>query len=319
MSDSRNYSKQFLTEFLEVYRSEPCLWKVKSKEYLNRDKKAAAYERLVSVMKTVDCDATRESVVKKINNFWSNFRKELKKHEDSKTSGVGSDDVYTPKLWYLDLLLFLQDQETPKQSTSNLDSCEDAALSDESNSDISATNVTLPTSQQPGDDNISFCSTSAESSYTRKRPTTKKRKDCCDGTQTEKVMSLVSELLQTMTPEDSSDVFGKHVAYKLHALDENQRIFAEKFINDVLYEASLGGLSRDFHVGNVAHSVPVTNITHQPLLTPYESMERHAAGWQHPPSNTQTTGMVTSVQNTLSASIDTDASKLAKFYSQYSA
>lgn len=34
--------KQFITEFLEVYKNYPCLWKIKSKEYSDRYAKSQA-------------------------------------------------------------------------------------------------------------------------------------------------------------------------------------------------------------------------------------------------------------------------------------
>ena len=36
-------SKDFLLEFIELFRQEECLWKVKSKDYYNRSKKDASY------------------------------------------------------------------------------------------------------------------------------------------------------------------------------------------------------------------------------------------------------------------------------------
>nr|CAD7579670.1 unnamed protein product [Timema californicum] len=39
---------------------------------------------------------------------------------DSKKSGIGEDEVYTPKLWYFHLLDFLREQEIPRTSVSNL-------------------------------------------------------------------------------------------------------------------------------------------------------------------------------------------------------
>jgi hypothetical protein len=37
-----------IEEFIEIYQREPCLWKIKSKDYQNRAKKKdAAYARLV--------------------------------------------------------------------------------------------------------------------------------------------------------------------------------------------------------------------------------------------------------------------------------
>ncbi|CAH2015325.1 unnamed protein product [Acanthoscelides obtectus] len=44
------------------------------------------------------------------------YREELKKVLDSERSGVGTDDVYVPHLWY-----FSRDQESPRTSVSNME------------------------------------------------------------------------------------------------------------------------------------------------------------------------------------------------------
>jgi hypothetical protein len=106
--------------FIEVYRSLPELWDTENRNYSNRVKKAAAYDTLIEKLKVLEPDASRESVVKKINNLRSAFRKELKKVNDSKRSGTSADDLYVPSLWYYNELLFLVDQETPDKSSSTL-------------------------------------------------------------------------------------------------------------------------------------------------------------------------------------------------------
>ncbi|KAJ8912036.1 hypothetical protein NQ315_000529 [Exocentrus adspersus] len=92
--------KEFMIEFIELYKSFPCLWKIKSKEYSDRDAKSQAYDILVEKMQTVDKSANRETVVKKINSMKTTYRKEFKK----KRSGAGVDDIYVPHLWYYELL-----------------------------------------------------------------------------------------------------------------------------------------------------------------------------------------------------------------------
>jgi len=127
MADLRTVSREFLTEFIHTYREYPCLWKVKSKEYSYRVKKNLAYEQLTTKLKEIDPDANKEEEIKKINSLRSCFRKELKKVNDSKTSGAGADDTYeyTPNVWYFQELLFLADQEVPRKGISNLESPED--------------------------------------------------------------------------------------------------------------------------------------------------------------------------------------------------
>lgn len=121
MSDLRNMSREFLTEFIELYREHPCLWRVKSKEYSDRNKKNCAYEKLVEKLKEADENASKETVIKKINTIRGCFRKEHKKVIASLKSGAGEEDVYQPNLWYYKLLLFLQDHEIPRNSRSNIE------------------------------------------------------------------------------------------------------------------------------------------------------------------------------------------------------
>ena len=86
--------RRFWIEFIDIYRENPCLWKVKSKEYSDRNKKNAAYDLLVEKMREKDKEASREFVTKKINNFRSAFRKEYKKVLASMKSGTVSVDYF---------------------------------------------------------------------------------------------------------------------------------------------------------------------------------------------------------------------------------
>jgi len=114
------WSKGFLLEFIELFRQEECLWKVKSKDYYNRSKKDASYRTLIGKVQEVEPDATRDTVVKKINNLRSAFRKEHKKVIKSHVSGAGAEEMYAPRLWYYNQHLFLCDQEAPHSSTSSM-------------------------------------------------------------------------------------------------------------------------------------------------------------------------------------------------------
>ena len=122
MSDTME-DRTFWREFIDIYRQNPCLWKVKSKEYSDRNLKNSAYEKLVTKLKEKDENGNRDSVVKKINTLRSSFRKECKKVSASMKSGAAADAVYRPCLWYYELLLFLQDQETSRPSVNNIKVC----------------------------------------------------------------------------------------------------------------------------------------------------------------------------------------------------
>ncbi|CAJ0956626.1 unnamed protein product [Ranitomeya imitator] len=105
--------QEFVRALINMYRSLPCLWKIKFADYSIHYKKKAAYEKLVALYKehhpteTVDENIVR----KKIQALRTVYKKEMNKVEKSMKSGAGTDDVYVPKLWYYDLLAFTRDQE----------------------------------------------------------------------------------------------------------------------------------------------------------------------------------------------------------------
>ncbi|KAG8248855.1 hypothetical protein J6590_032429 [Homalodisca vitripennis] len=113
-------------QFIELFRGEECLWKITSKDYHNNVKREAAYTMLVQKVKEIDPLANKTLVTKKINSLRTAFRKELRK-TGSLVSGMSADDMYVPKLWYFDQLLFLTDQEVPMMSKSSLSAATDVS------------------------------------------------------------------------------------------------------------------------------------------------------------------------------------------------
>ncbi|KAL1123966.1 hypothetical protein AAG570_001736 [Ranatra chinensis] len=121
MTNDENWAgyRAFLEEFIEIYRGQPCLWRVKSKEYHDRNKKERAYDELIRHYRKIEPNADREAIVKKINNLRTAYRKEVKKVNDTRKSGLGEEEGYVPKLWYFHLLDFLNEQEPPKSLATN--------------------------------------------------------------------------------------------------------------------------------------------------------------------------------------------------------
>jgi len=141
MTDLRQFNRKFLLEFIELYRSYPCLWKIKSREYSDRIKKDRAYEQLVEKLKEVDENATKETVKKKIDSMRGCYRKELKKVKHTKRSGTGTEGVYIPRLWYFDELGFLSDQENTRVGVSNLEDDEDLDMDDGNNTQENGSDI----------------------------------------------------------------------------------------------------------------------------------------------------------------------------------
>lgn len=94
------WSKSITTEFIELYQSKQCLWKICSVEYKNKNVKSVAYNELIKFLKSKGLDsATVKEVKSIIQNIRRMVRKERAKVEASKRSGRGTDDLYTPTLW----------------------------------------------------------------------------------------------------------------------------------------------------------------------------------------------------------------------------
>ena len=67
---------QVIVDFIELYRTEPRLWQVKSEEYHDHTKKDVAYSKLVKKLEELDPGATK-SVLMKINSLRSAYRKNI--------------------------------------------------------------------------------------------------------------------------------------------------------------------------------------------------------------------------------------------------
>jgi hypothetical protein len=84
--------RDVLSRFIEAYTDLPVLWVVSLKEYSNKKNKNAARDKLVTILKEIKKDTTREDVRKKIDSLRTNYRKGLRKVNDSRSSCVGTDE-----------------------------------------------------------------------------------------------------------------------------------------------------------------------------------------------------------------------------------
>lgn len=77
-------------------------------------------------------------------------------------------------------------------------------------------------------------------------PTKVKRKRINDDPEYRKAkvnfMQVASKYMETMT-EDENDVLSKRWAMQLRQMDAEQKLYAEKLINDVLYEGLMNKLN----------------------------------------------------------------------------
>ncbi|XP_049312337.1 uncharacterized protein LOC125778465 [Bactrocera dorsalis] len=233
--------KQFWTEFLELYKESPSLWRIKRKEYSNRIMKAEAYEKLVLKLKEKYPDANRDMVVKKINTYRTTYRKEFKKVQRSEKSGAGFEDIYEATLWFYNILNFLEDQEESAPSTYSMeyDSLEE----------------TLP-----------------KTSTTQHR--LKKRKI----TEEDNLIKIACEHLKSQNNSnqqnnnDPDDVVAKTWGAQLKEMEPQQKILARKLISDVLFQGCVGNLNNSHiqELSNIFQFRPTTAISYVSTPSPVE-------------------------------------------------
>ncbi|KAL1492139.1 hypothetical protein ABEB36_012627 [Hypothenemus hampei] len=261
-------SKKFLTKFIEIYKDHPALWKVKSKEYSNKQAKNKAYNALIEYCKLYYPDADREFVYKKIQNLRGCFRKELKKVEASQRSRDVTD-LYEPRLWYFNLLLFTTDQETPLENIDNEN------FMGESNDFIENEDFKLEEEESFSENTDDFLDSSSQlndmkniageiqdDSYVKlegdsNEPATathqvnllisnsehRKRKYWSDQQQEDFTKPCI-EVLQPKETIDEFQAIGINVASKLRKMESTQQVLAEGLINKILLKGLFKELTR---------------------------------------------------------------------------
>ncbi|XP_068212540.1 uncharacterized protein [Palaemon carinicauda] len=226
---------EVLGEFIELYKSEPCLWKVKADEYHDRDKRNAAYRILAMKLKEIEPDADETLVKKKINSLRSNVRKEQRKIESSMKSGASADNVYKPSLWYFKLFDFLKDQDNTRSSVSNLSSEND--------------NDEVIVGDPCAEENDLTPNVSQEDRREPNRPTPSTRisrpgpgnKRKSNDDISDDILSTVRDHFKQPQPQiDCCELLGKTVTMKMRGIkDRRLHIMFEKKINDLLFEAEM--------------------------------------------------------------------------------
>ncbi|KAG8229776.1 hypothetical protein J437_LFUL005857 [Ladona fulva] len=239
-------SRKFVKEFISIYRSNPCLWKIKSKDYRDRNKKSVAYEELRIKLLEIDPEATKERVLKKINCLRTCFKKELKKVQESKKSGV-AEDIYKPSLWYYEELMFLSDQELPSKDISNINSVVEL-YDEEGNKQLVSVVEQSEFSLSGGNSSSLPC---------RKK---KQKVDRSDGL--DAPLNLTAGRLEEANEEGKFSIYGKHIALELENLPNEMALYCKKVINEAIFEAQMGTLNRSSRV--------VTDMSEQQINTQWQ-------------------------------------------------
>ncbi|XP_073408526.1 uncharacterized protein [Dendrobates tinctorius] len=250
-------SQDFIRLFTEMYRSLPCLWKVKSPDYSNKYKKKVAYEKLVQLYQENHPSETVDEAVikKKIQALRTVFKKELNKVEKSTRSGAGTDEVYVPKLWYYNLLEFTRDQEIPRVMHCSMSLPQeeetvtrpDSPLVDHVTEEVSPTPCVIPetpATSNPTDEEAEEASVSV-GAYTvqRRNPVSRKRK--ATAPPFPEFVDIAKNIL-VLQEKQAIGGFAHMVDERLRSLDVTQRLQAERIIFEALNKAAVGQLKDSY-------------------------------------------------------------------------
>ncbi|XP_044730224.1 uncharacterized protein LOC123293463 [Chrysoperla carnea] len=263
-NDALNH-KVFTQQFIDLYETLPELWNPKNLAYIDKNKRNQALDKLLTICKKVNKNANREDVRKKINTLRSNYKKEMNKIIASKSSGAGPEDVYKPTSWTFYALKFLQNAETSDSDYSNE---KESSIEIKNETDVSDPQIlVLPFQGQSNRKRSSIAPPTQQ-------PPAKKK-----GRVVEEAKKQ-NEVLVTVCTEKQIPVIAMAWGEKLKNLDPQQRVFAEKAVNDVLFEASMGTLNRysvkinedrppdplsssSFHAASTSNSsIPIINTQH---------------------------------------------------------
>lgn len=275
-------NRHYLRAFIQTYRDMPVLWDTSLRDYTNREKRAEAYLRLVPIYHYLKRDATVEDVKKKINTLRTNYRKELKVVESAMRSGsLHTPRCWT--FQELDFLRntekFLAVNPTFKNEPS-FSFSENSSSFMEQHSSVPYPYRTVPgqtpnisemfhksfghvqkvdplppppppTStmhQSPhaqGDYGVGVskrmrqtppCSSSSNNASATPTTTTVSTHN------TDELLNIACEYLAGTYPEEES--IARTWTHKLKRLPREQRLLAERFINEILFEAESSNLHR---------------------------------------------------------------------------
>ncbi|XP_071053910.1 uncharacterized protein [Onthophagus taurus] len=280
-------NKQFWESFISLYKTYPCLWNVKSKEYVNKQKRNDAYEALVIKCKEICPEANVQYVRKKIDSLRAGFRRELREMRKSKRTGSSADNIYEPTLWYFDLLLFTQDNEEVRPGTSSL-AIEESATDDDCSYSEFISEDTVQSPLTP----TSTCS----SQQSRPREKNKKltTKDSTLSQKKAKFLDVASTALAAVPPTTLRyEPFGKSVACDLENMEPHQRTIAQKLISDVLYFGKLKRLAENCSI-SIPANIPQTAVYHHDPYYPHQQ-QQYEASLVPRPTHTQFSGLCTPV------------------------
>ncbi|KAK3800659.1 hypothetical protein RRG08_003066 [Elysia crispata] len=129
-------------------------------------------------------------------------------------------------------------QDIPRQAQSNLEQAPQDIINVEQNSSVHSDVEQLDNVDDDTQSTATILPRSSPQEPRREAKKTNNKRQTPDND----ILTLACKTLQSANAEDGHDIFGQNVANKLRQMTNEQQIFAEKIISDVLFEGRLGNL-----------------------------------------------------------------------------
>ncbi|XP_063788865.1 uncharacterized protein LOC134944213 [Pseudophryne corroboree] len=241
-------NRDFLSGFISLYREEECLWLTSSPDYSNKQKREAAYTRMVEYSKPTFSAASVVWVRKKIANLRTVFVKENRKVEESKRSGAGAEKVYVPQLWYYKDLNFPLEKRSAKESLVVMAEFEEGSLYVEEaegtpEEDLSCTPALINTSPEEP--------TSPPQTTGKRKP--RKTKFVEDPL-------LAEARSQLLRKPDEFDNFASYVSKTMRKVSSQQQVECQRLVSQVLYQTLSGQLTPEWNVHGPEPQAPAPHL-----------------------------------------------------------
>lgn len=114
-----SWTKELTEILLVIFEGNENLYNSKHKDYTNRMKRNASLEA-IRLELSKEASITIADIKNKIQTLRTQFKKEKNMAEASFKSGAGIEDLYEPKLWCYNQLLFLKPHCITRPSSSNI-------------------------------------------------------------------------------------------------------------------------------------------------------------------------------------------------------
>uniref|UniRef100_A0AAG5CPW4 MADF domain-containing protein n=1 Tax=Anopheles atroparvus TaxID=41427 RepID=A0AAG5CPW4_ANOAO len=237
--------RQFICDFIQLYKSFPCLWHSKTRDYVDQTKREKALIVLLRKCKELHDAANTETVLCYINSLRATYEQEMQKINESLLSNTSIADIYKPTVWYFHKLDFLSQCKRVEEYTEN-DGTDGATEKLDQYEELSNQEEEWKISDETDEQFVpeSFSSTGQPrvklSSRLKRSPKTDQRTGPAEGKRDPPV------------PKDSVDTFGSYVTAKLRTFSRIQCAISQKLIMDVIFAAEMKRLTTEcrIEVGN---------------------------------------------------------------------